>query len=262
MEHDIFFEKLWSELKQILKLMVLTAPTQLFITLPSVVCYMLAGHVSNDDFDAVGLGQSFLNVAFSASNGMAMACEIFLSQANGSSKRSALGLVVQRCLVISLLLFLLVASMVIHFPAALVLLGKSEQFVDNVRNFIYACLPGLLGYAVMIIEMKYLQCQKIVKPCVIVGIIVNVLHIVYALPLTVWSGLGATGSGISLSITYWLWSLILFVYIRQSDMYQETWRPWSMEALQHWKSILKTAVPSIVLIMLELICVEIFTVLS
>ncbi|ESO83282.1 hypothetical protein LOTGIDRAFT_169500 [Lottia gigantea] len=259
---DKFLIDLWKETKAIFKLMVLTIPTQLLVALPCSLCIMFAGHVSVETLNAVGMGFTYIYcTAYSSSIGLGITCEVLFSQANGSTKRSSLGLVIQRCLVISFLLFLLNGAMATHSYILIKFLGKNDQTVEEYYYFMLAAIPGFWGFSVMLVEMKYLQCQKIVKPCVVIGIIVNISHVMFGIPLTLWTGLGSTGTGLSFSLTYWLWAILFFVYIKLSKVCVETWVPWSTECFNCWWPILKIAIPNTCMIALEFSLFQAFLVL-
>ncbi|ESP00702.1 hypothetical protein LOTGIDRAFT_157993 [Lottia gigantea] len=260
---DKFLSGLWKESKAILKLMILTVPTQLLVALPCSLCIMFDGHVSVTALDAVGIGLAYIySTAFSTSIGLGITCEVLFSQAHGSTKRSSLGLVIQRCLVISFLLFLLNGAVATHSYIPIKFLGKSDQTVEEYYHFMLAAIPGFWGFSIMLIEMKYLQCQKIVKPCVVIGIIVNILHVMFGIPITLWTSLGSIGTGLSFSLTYWLWAILLFVYIKLSKVYVETWVPWSTECFNYWWPILKIAIPNAFMLALEFSLFQAFIFLS
>ncbi|ESO88168.1 hypothetical protein LOTGIDRAFT_165911 [Lottia gigantea] len=255
-------EGVLGEFVEISKLMYLTIPTQLLICMPFVISNFLAGHYSTQDFDIVGMSLSVIySVALSPIFGLSSAAETLLSQTNGSEHRNSLGIVIQRCSWLGFNLCFLVSSVLVHAGFLLKLFRQDAALTHKCQEFILVALPCLFLCSMLSIQIKYLQCQKIVKCIVPIGIIANVLHVGYGILFTFVMGLGAKGICVALSATFLSWNMILFVYIKYSGSHQSTWTGFSMQSLDNWNEHLSIAAPNAFMSGLETSCFEIYTLL-
>ncbi|KAK6188063.1 hypothetical protein SNE40_004327 [Patella caerulea] len=251
------------QLKQILQLAWITMVTQFMIILPTISSLMIAGHLNKESLAATGMGITVLNVmAFVVIIGLSTASEILFAQTNGSSNRSSMGITVQKSLLIKTLATFLLSSILVHTNSILLLFGQTEEISQMTHEFILACIPGMFGFTVLMVEIKYLQAQKIVKPCLITGLLANALHVSYNLAFVYGLQIGIRGCGIALSLTFWSWSLLLFAYIKISKIYKDTWSGIHFDCLRNWSSFLKYGLPGMLMLQIEMICFEIYAILS
>ncbi|KAK6168217.1 hypothetical protein SNE40_022089 [Patella caerulea] len=258
-----FKSEIKAELVQILKLAVITGFTQFLVVLPSIVSIMVSGHFDKQSLDAAGMGFCILNVfAFAVTNGLSTASETLFSQTHGSSNISLFGIVVQKSLLITIMSTFLIVPILIHTDSLLFLSGQSEELSSMSLDFIFACIPGIFGYDVLIIQMKYLQVQKIVTPCLLTGVMANILNAGYLSAFFFGSNIGLIGCGLSFSLTFWSWNLLLFVYIRITKVYKDSWTGLHTDCLRDWAVFLKYGIPGIFMVQVESISFEIYMLLA
>jgi len=231
--------------------------------LPGLINVIAVGHLGELELAAVAIASMFCNVVgLAVGFGMASAMDTLCSQANGADNKKAIGVVLQRALIIEFLLCIPIG--ILFFFSEPILLGMGQEpevaeYAGSYCRILLICLYPIFVYECL---KKYLQAQKIVKPQFVISVICNIYTIianyVFIYPL----GLGFIGSAVARATTYILFPIMAFLYIRFYTDYKESWGGWSMECFKEWKQFFKLGIPGMLMLSLEWWAFEIMAVLS
>ncbi|CAN1313245.1 Protein DETOXIFICATION 16 [Linum perenne] len=111
-------------------------------------------------------------------------------------------------------------------------------------------------------HVKFLQSQNNVLPVAATTGFATLLHVVVCWALVFKSGLGNRGAAMANGVAYWINGVSLFVYVRVSRSCKSSWTGWSMEAFQGIPGFVRLAVPSAVMLSLEIWSFEMMVLLA
>ncbi|KAH0986634.1 hypothetical protein GBA52_013811 [Prunus armeniaca] len=111
-------------------------------------------------------------------------------------------------------------------------------------------IPGLFAYGFLQNILRFLQAQFVVLPLVF-SFVPLVIHFGIAYGLVHWTALGYKGAPLAASISLWLCSLLLAMYVICSKKFEHTWEGFSLESFHYVLTDLKLALPSALMVCLE-----------
>ncbi|CAN1794790.1 Protein DETOXIFICATION 16 [Linum perenne] len=111
-------------------------------------------------------------------------------------------------------------------------------------------------------HVKFLQSQNNVLPVAATTGFATLLHVVVCWALVFKSGLGNRGAAMANGVAYWINGVSLFIYVRVSRSCKSSWTGWSMEAFQGIPGFVRLAVPSAVMLSLEIWSFEMMVLLA
>ncbi|KAA3476025.1 protein DETOXIFICATION 16-like [Gossypium australe] len=128
----------------------------------------------------------------------------------------------------------------------------------------YACfmVPSLFAYGLLQCLVKFLQTQNIVFPMMISSGITTLLHILICWVMVFKSELGFRGAALGNSISNWFNVMLLVLYVKLSPSCAKTWTGFSKEAFHNIFTFLRLAVPSAIMVCLEMWSFEMMVLLS
>ncbi|KAB2054985.1 hypothetical protein ES319_A11G004700v1 [Gossypium barbadense] len=128
----------------------------------------------------------------------------------------------------------------------------------------YACfmVPSLFAYGLLQCLVKFLQTQNIVFPMMICSGITTFLHILICWVMVFKSGLGFRGAALANSISNWFNVFLLVLYVKLSPSCAKTWAGFSKEAFHNIFTFLRLAIPSAIMVCLEMWSFEMMVLLS
>lgn len=192
----------------------------------------------------------------SVATGATLSLDTLCSQSFTSAEdKTIVGLHVQRCLAFMSLLYIPIIALWWNAEYVFLLLRQDPVVAQLAGSFVRWMILAAPAFALFESLKKMLQAQGIFYAPTLVLVLGTPLNLVlnYALVWIPAISLGFSGAPIASCISYWLIVLVMALYIYRVDGYQ-AWPQWSTKAafnVNHWKPMIKLAVPGILLICTE-----------
>jgi MATE family multidrug resistance protein len=228
-----------------------------------LISIMFVGHHGELALAGASMATSFASVTgFSLLMGMACALDTFCGQSYGAKQYHMLGIHMQRAIIILTIVGIPLAVIWGNTGFILKSLGQDIQISDEAGVYARYMIPSLFAYGLLQCQVRFLQTQNIVFPMMISSGVTTLLHLLTCWLLVYKSGLGSKGAALANSISYWVNVLLLVFYIKFSPSCKKTWIGISKESLQNIPSFVKLAIPSAVMVCLEMWSFEMMVLLS
>ncbi|CAN1228929.1 Protein DETOXIFICATION 16 [Linum grandiflorum] len=218
-----------------------------------VVSVMFVGHLGELQLAGASLATSFASVtSITLLKGMGSALETLCGQSYGAKQYSAIGIHLQRSLIV-LLLAAIPLSVASFFAGEILLfLGQDPEISISAGSYAKFVIPSIFGFAILESHVKFLQSQNNVLPVTATTGFTTLLHVLVCWTLVFKSGLGNRGAAIANGVAYWINGISLFVYVRVSRSCKLSWTGWSREALHGIPGFVRLAIPSALMLSLEI----------
>lgn len=228
-----------------------------------VISVMFVGHLGELALAGASMATSFASVTgFSMLMGMASALDTLCGQSYGAKQYHMLGIHMQRAMLILLLVSIPLALIWASTGPILMAMGQDQDISTEAQFYALFMIPSLFAYALLQPLVRFLQAQNIVFPMMLSSGITTLLHLFVCWILVFKSGLGNRGAALANSISYWINVVLLVLYVKFSSSCAKTWRGFSKEALHNIPTFLRLAVPSAVMVCLEMWSFEMMVLLS
>ncbi|XP_020958480.1 protein DETOXIFICATION 16 isoform X2 [Arachis ipaensis] len=228
-----------------------------------VISVMFVGHLGELPLSGASMATSFASVTgFSLLVGMASALDTLCGQSYGAKQHRMLGIHMQRAMLILMIVSVPLAVIWINTRSILMFLGQDPEISTEAGSYAQLMVPSLFAYGLLQCLNRFLQTQNIVFPMVFCSGITTLLHVLICWIMVFKSGLGSRGAAIANSISYWINVLLLSLYVKLSPSCARTWSGFSKEAFQNIPSFLRLAIPSAVMVCLEMWSFEMMVLLS
>ncbi|XP_063439717.1 multidrug and toxin extrusion protein 1-like [Mytilus trossulus] len=216
------------------------------------VSFLFCGHLGKESLDGVQLASSTINVVgFSVMIGLTTAFDTLLSQTFGSHNKQDLCLILQKGILIMLLACIPIFAIFVNTEYLLILVGQNREVAKLSGQYVTIAIAGFPGCVITLALMKYLQCQNIVIPGVLLQLVANILNVVYHLILVTGFGFGVRGAAVAVVCTFWTQLFLYLIFIRCSKIYKEEWTGCRKEAFLEWGTFLNLAIPGIFMISVD-----------
>lgn len=224
-----------------------------------MISVAFVGHVGSHELSVVVLGSSFFNVTgLSFLIGSLGALETLCGQAYGGKEYKAVGVALQRSLLVTMLLCGLVAAGWTQMERIMLLLGQNPVLAADAAQFLIWNIPSLFFLGATECMKRYLMAQSVVAPATfaaaIAAAVALVANYVYISTLR-WGIFGASMANniaqlapLSILVGYAVWRER---QLRARDAPEQTWPGWSKGALQQWGAYFLLAGPSAAMLCLE-----------
>ncbi|KAI5568812.1 hypothetical protein POPTR_012G051900v4 [Populus trichocarpa] len=213
----------------------------------------LAGHLGELSLSGASMATSFASVTgFSLLLGMASALDTFCGQAYGARQFHMLSIHMQRAMVVLLLVSIPLAIIWANTRPILIACGQQKDIAEEAGLYARFMIPSLFAYGLLQCLVKFLQTQNIVFPMMLCAGITTLLHILVCWVLVFKSGLGYIGAALASSFSYWINVLLLVLYVKFSSSCSKTWTGFSKEAFHDIVNFMRLAIPSAVMVCLEM----------
>ncbi|XP_041626069.1 multidrug and toxin extrusion protein 2 isoform X1 [Vulpes lagopus] len=243
-----FWAEVWT-------LIALSGPLYLFQALTFMIHFVssvFCGHLGKLELAAVTLAVAFVNVCgVSIGLGLSSACDTLMSQSFGSPNKKHVGVILQRGTLVLLLCCFPCWALFLNTETILLLFRQDPAVSRLTQEYVLIVIPTLPACFLYVLLAKYLQNQGIVWPQVFSGIVGNCINGLVNYILVSMLSLGVKGSAYAVTISYFVQTIFLFLYIVLKKLHLETWAGWSSQCLQDWGSFFSLAIPSMLMICIE-----------
>ncbi|XP_057420421.1 protein DETOXIFICATION 16-like isoform X2 [Lotus japonicus] len=193
---------------------------------------------------------------------MASALDTFCGQSYGAKQHRMLGIHMQRAMLTLVIVSIPLAIIWANTRSILVFFGQDPEISAEAGKYAQLMVPSLFAYGLLQCLNRFLQTQNIVLPTMFSSGVTTLLHLVVCWILVFKCGLGSRGAAIANSISYSVNVLILSLYVKFSPLCAKTWTGFSKEALHNIPSFLRLAIPSAIMVCLEMWSFEMMVLLS
>ncbi|KAF8407732.1 hypothetical protein HHK36_006867 [Tetracentron sinense] len=228
-----------------------------------MISVMFVGHLRELALSGASMATSLASVTgFSLLKGMGSALDTLCGQSYGAKQYHMLGIHMQRAMFVLLLACIPLAFIWANTGPILMAVGQDPDISAEAGVYARFMIPSIFAYALLQCHVGFLQTQNIVFPMMLTSGITTLLHILICWILVFKSGLGNRGAAVANSISYWINVLLLALYVKFSPTCTKTWTGFSKEALHDVLNFIRLAIPSAVMVCLEMWSFEMMVLLS
>ncbi|CAJ1952037.1 unnamed protein product [Sphenostylis stenocarpa] len=229
----------------------------------TVISVMFVGHLGELALSSASMATSFASVTgLSLSIGMASALDTFCGQSYGAKQYHMLGIHLQRAMFVLMTVNIPLAVIWANTRPILIFFGQDPEIAAEAGSYATFMIPGLFAFGLLQCLNRFLQTQNNVFPMMCSTGITTLLHVFICWILVFKSGLGNKGAAVASSISYWFNVIMLSLYVKFSPSCAKTWTGFSKEALHDILTFTWLAVPSAVMVCLEMWSFELMVLLS
>ncbi|KAJ8750675.1 hypothetical protein K2173_015856 [Erythroxylum novogranatense] len=265
LEHKHGFNKveIVEEVKKQLWLAGPLVSVSFLIFLLQVISVMFVGHLGELALSSASMATSFAAVTgFSLLRGMGSSLDTFCGQSYGARHYRMLGIHLQRAMIVLLLVSIPLAIVWANAGRILVFLRQDPEISAEAGKYARFMIPSIFGFAIQECHTRFLQTQNNVIPMMVSAGLTTCMHIFICWILVFKSGLGNKGAAVANAISYWINAMLLVLYVWISPSCKKCWTGFSREALQGIPNFLRLAIPSALMLSLEIWSFELIVLLS
>ncbi|XP_010531854.1 PREDICTED: protein DETOXIFICATION 16-like [Tarenaya hassleriana] len=228
-----------------------------------LISVMFVGHLGSLPLSAASVATSFASVTgFSLLMGTASALDTLCGQSYGAKLYNMLGVQMQRAMLVLVILSVPLSIIWAKTEHLLLLFGQDESISKYAGSYALFMVPSLYAYGLLQCLNRFLQAQNNVFPLVLFSGITALQHLALCWFLVLKSDMGHKGAALANSVSYWVNVVLLSCYVKFSPSCSETWTGFSVEALRDVLPFVKLAVPSALMVCLEMWSFELLVLLS
>lgn len=240
--------------------MILTNVFYYCITLVSV---MYAGHLGELQLAGSTLANSWASVSgFAFMTGLSGALETLCGQGFGAKMYKVLGIHLQASCIISFFFSLVISIIWFYTEPLLLYLQQDPDISKSAALYMKYLIPGLFAYAFQQNILRFLQAQSVVMPLIWLSLLPLLIHFGIVHALVHPAGFDFKGASLAASISLWISTLLLVLYVFCAKRFRHTWQGFSLDSLWYIHTNLKLALPSAAMVCLEDWAFEILVFLS
>ncbi|KAI8294696.1 putative transporter [Colletotrichum sp. SAR 10_98] len=210
----------------------------------TVITTFVAGHLSADDLAAASIGLTTMNIiGLAIYEGMATALDTLCAQAHGSGRLTAVGLHVQRMLILMAIATIPIGAFWIFSPSILSAFVKQHHLAIKAGSFLRVSLIGIPGYAAFEALKRFLQAQADFKSAMIVLIICAPVNALLSWLFAFKLDMGLEGAALGQALANDLRPILLLMYIVFFGQWShQCWGGFSRKAFQEWGTPVKLSI--------------------
>ncbi|KAL1203571.1 Protein DETOXIFICATION 12 [Cardamine amara subsp. amara] len=228
-----------------------------------IISMVMVGHLGNLSLASASLASSFCNVTgFSFIIGLSCALDTLCGQAYGAKLYRRVGVQTYTAMFCLALVCLPLSLIWFNMEKLLVFLGQDPSIAHEAGRYAAWLIPGLFSYSILQPLTRYFQNQSLITPLLITSCVVLCLHVPLCWLLVYKSGLGNVGGALALSLSNWLYAIILGSFMYYSSACSATRAPLTMEIFDGVGQFFKYALPSAAMVCLEWWSYELIVLLS
>lgn len=237
----------------------------------SLASIFSVSHLGTKELGGVTLGSMTANITcLAAIQGLCTCLDTLCSQAYGARNNHLVGVLVQRCAIITTLAFLPVMYIWWFWSdAILASMIPERELCKLAADYLKITAIGVPGFIFFECGKRFLQCQGIFHASTIVLVICAPLNAMLNY-LLVWNktiGIGYLGAPTSVAISYWAMALGLLFYtvftkhpVRPLKCWNGIIKP--NQLFRNWKKMFNLALPGIIMVEAEFLGFEILTIFA
>ncbi|MBA0829275.1 hypothetical protein Goarm_013891 [Gossypium armourianum] len=213
------------------------------------VTLMFTGHLNALELAGASIASvGIQGLAYGIMLGMASAVQTVCGQAYGAKKYAAMGIICQRAIVLHIGASVILTFLYWYSDAVLQAIGQSASIAEQGQVFARGLIPQLYAFAISCPMQRFLQAQNIVNPLAYISVGVFLLHILLSWLAVDVLGYGLLGASLTLSLSWWILTILNGLYIVLSPSCKETWTGLSTKALKGiWPYFKITAASAVML---------------
>ncbi|KAK9008072.1 hypothetical protein V6N11_074975 [Hibiscus sabdariffa] len=228
-----------------------------------VISTMMVGHLGELALASSSIAISLSSVTgFCVLLGMACALETLCGQAYGAQQYEKVGIHTYTAIFCLTLACIPLSLLWLYMGRVLVFIGQDPSISHEAGKFIRWLIPALYACAIFQPLVRYFQTQSLITPLLICSCISLLVHIPLCWALVFRFGLGNIGGALAISISNWLNTIFLALYMWYSPTCAKTRVPVTMELFQGIAEFVGFAVPSVIMVCLEWWSFELLILLS
>ncbi|MCC6641635.1 MAG: MATE family efflux transporter [Deltaproteobacteria bacterium] len=223
------------ELERLVRLAWPIAGAQVGNMLMGIVDTLFVGRVGVDALAALSLGNAFLYGTLLIGQGLVLGIDPLVTQAHGAADGRATALALQRGLVVSGFVTLLVSLALWFTEPVLVALGQEPALAEAAGGYIDVQIPTIGALYAYLALRSYLQGRGIVRPALVAMLLANVTNVLFNWVLVFghlgMPALGLRGSGIATALSRLVLVAALVGLVWAGRLHDGAWTQWSRAAL-------------------------------
>ncbi|TKY46715.1 TRANSPARENT TESTA protein 12 [Spatholobus suberectus] len=198
----------------------------------SFVTLMFAGHLGSLELAGASIASGIRGLAYGVMLGMTSAVQTVCGQAYGAKKYSAMGIILQRAIILQLGAAVIFTFLYWFSGSFLKAIGQSESIAEQSQVFARGIILQIYAYAICCPMQRLLQAQNIVNPLAFISVGVFLLHVLLSWLVVYVLDYGLLGAALTLSFSWWLLVLLNGLYIILSPRCKQTWVGLSVKAFK------------------------------
>ncbi|XP_057441389.1 protein DETOXIFICATION 41-like [Lotus japonicus] len=217
------------------------------------VTLMFAGHLGSVELAGASVASvGIMGLSNGIMLGMASAVQTVCGQAYGAKKYAAMGVILQRAIILHLGAAVLLTFLYWYSGPFLLAIGQTESIAKSGQIFARGLILQIYALALSCPMQRFLQAQNIVNPQAYIAVGVFLLHVLLSWIVVYVLSYGLLGAALTLSLSLWLLVFINALYILLSPKCKQTWTGFSLKAFQGIWPYFKLTVSSAVMLCLEI----------
>ncbi|MED6179774.1 Protein DETOXIFICATION 41 [Stylosanthes scabra] len=226
----------------------------------SVLCYLLTfvtlmftGHLGSVELAGASIAcVGIQGLAYGIMLGMASAVQTVCGQAYGAAKHAAMGVILQRAIILHIAAAVILTSLYWFSGPFLKAIGQSESIAAQAQIFARGLIIQLYAFAIVCPMQRFLQAQNIVNPLAYMSVGVFLLHVLMCWLVVYVLDYGLVGAALTLSFSWCILALLNALYILLSPSCKQTWTGFSSTAFKGIWPYFKLTLASAVMLCLEI----------
>lgn len=237
----------------------------------SLASIFSVSHLGTNELGGVTLGSMTANITgLAAIQGLCTCLDTLCSQAYGAKNYHLVGVLIQRCAVITIIAFLPIMYMWWFWSESILALMIPEQELCFLAaRYLRVTSLGVPGLILFECGKRFLQCQGIFHASTIILFVCAPLNALMNY-LFVWDktfGIGYLGAPLSVAINYWFMALGLMLYTVFTKHDRVPLRCWNgiikrHQVFKNWQKMFNLALPGIIMVEAEFLGFEILTIFA
>uniref|UniRef100_J3MEC5 Protein DETOXIFICATION n=1 Tax=Oryza brachyantha TaxID=4533 RepID=J3MEC5_ORYBR len=228
-----------------------------------MISIMYVGHLGELPLAGASMANSFATVTgLSLLLGMSSALDTLCGQAFGAEQHRLVGIYAQRAVLLLTVVSVPLAVVWFYTGDILLALGQDADIAAEAGAYARCMIPALFAYGPLQCHVRFLQAQNVALPVMASSGAAALCHLLACWLLVYVAGMGSRGAALSNGVSGWINVAILAVYVRVSTSCKKTWTGFSAEALRDALAFFRLAIPSALMVSLEMWSFEVIVLLS
>ncbi|CAL9728200.1 ethionine resistance-conferring protein 1 [Monosporozyma unispora] len=237
----------------------------------SLASIFSVSHLGTKELGGVTLGSMTANITgLAAIQGLCTCLDTLCSQAYGARNYHLVGVLIQRCAVITIIAFLPIMYIWWFWSESILATMIPERELCHLAaRYLKVTSFGVPGFILFECGKRFLQCQGIFHASTIVLFVCAPLN-AFMNYLFVWDkhfGIGYLGAPLSVAINYWLMAFGLLAYTLFTKNDNNPLKCWNgivkgNQVFKNWKKMFNLALPGIIMVEAEFLGFEILTIFA